>query len=75
MRAYQFYVKRNHNWTWVGTIDAATHADAFRQALLCLGPGDEDRPIRLEQDTEGAYRKAFEAGEAQPPGRPSPRPS
>ena len=75
MRAYQFYVKRNHDWTWVGTIDAATHADAFRQALLCLRAGDEDRPIRLEEDTEGAYRKAFKPVEAQPPGSAPPRPS
>lgn len=57
MRAYQLYLKEDNAWVWVGTIDAATHAEAFRLALLSLGPGDEDRPIRVEQDTEGAYRK------------------
>ncbi|HEY2588719.1 MAG TPA: hypothetical protein VGI81_23455 [Tepidisphaeraceae bacterium] len=57
MRAYQLHVKVEGAWAWVCTIDAPTHADAFRQALLCIGGDNQDRPIRLEQDTEGAFRK------------------
>jgi hypothetical protein len=57
VRAYQLYLRNEKSWDWIGTIDADTHADAFRTALLCLGPGDDQRPIRLEQDIEGAYRK------------------
>ncbi|HEY2586360.1 MAG TPA: hypothetical protein VGI81_11405 [Tepidisphaeraceae bacterium] len=57
MRTYQLYRRKENAWDWVGTLDAPTHADAFRAALLCLAPGDERRPIRIEQDTEGAYRK------------------
>ena len=57
MRAYQLHVKVDGGWSWIGTLDAETHADAFRQALLALGHGDADRPIRFEQDTEGSYRK------------------
>lgn len=60
MRAYQLYLRGDASWDWIGTIDADTHADAFRAALLRLAPGDEQRPIRLEQDVEGAYRKPFE---------------
>lgn len=60
MRAYQLYLKGDRAWDWIGTIDADTHADAFQAALQCLGPGDDQRPIRLEQDIEGAYRKPFE---------------
>lgn len=56
-RAYQLHVKVDGGWSWVGTIEAPTHADAFRQALLALGPADKERPIRFEQDLEGAYRK------------------
>jgi hypothetical protein len=56
--SYQLYLKTQGNsWDWIGTFDAATHADAFRMALLSLGPGDERRPIRVEQDIDGAYRK------------------
>jgi len=65
LRAYQLYIKERDAWVWVGTIDAPTHAEAFRFALLCLEPGDEDKPIRLEQDMEGDYRKPLEQG-AQP---------
>lgn len=57
MRTYQLYLKDENAWVWVGTLEAATHADAFRSALLCLGSGDDQRPIRIEQDTEGAYHK------------------
>ena len=56
--SYQLYLKTPGNsWDWIGTFDAATHADAFRTALLSLSPGDESRPIRVEQDIDGAYRK------------------
>lgn len=65
MRAYQLYIKEKDAWVWVGTIDAPTHAEAFRFALLCLEPGDEDKAIRLEQDMAGDYRKPLEQG-AQP---------
>lgn len=61
MRAYQLYLKGEASWDWIGTIDANSHADAFQAVLQRLGPGDEQRPIRLEQDVEGAYRKPLEA--------------
>lgn len=57
VRAYQLYVMREKSWDWIGTIDANSHAEAFQAALLSLGPDDENLPIRLEQDVEGAYRK------------------
>lgn len=57
MRAYQLHVKVEGAWEWVCTIDAPTHAEAFRQALICIGRANQERPIRLEQDTEGAFRK------------------
>lgn len=57
MRAYQLHVKVEGAWAWVCTIDAATHADAFRQALRCVGSNNQNRPIRFEEDTEGAFRK------------------
>ena len=56
MRTYQLYLKEDKAWVWVGTIDAPTHAEAFRLALLSLRPGDEDLAIRLEQDTSGDYK-------------------
>lgn len=61
MRTYQLYLKDERAWDWVGTIDAPTHADAFREALLSLRPGDDTRPIRIEEDTERAYRKTLQA--------------
>jgi hypothetical protein len=57
VRRYQLYIRKEDAWEWIGTIDAATHADAFQLALQCLGPGDNDRPIRIEEDTERTYRK------------------
>ena len=57
MRIYQLHVKVDGAWSWVCTIDAGSHAEAFEAALRCLGSADGDRPIRLEQDIEGAYRK------------------
>lgn len=62
MRAYQLYVKVDRAWSWVCTLDAPTHAEAFRQALLCLRGDDHERPIRLEQDIEGAFRKPCNHG-------------
>lgn len=58
MSAYQLYLRDDENsWDWIGTLEAATHAEAFRLVLRCLGPGDHERPIRVEQDTEGVFRK------------------
>ncbi|HEY2587027.1 MAG TPA: hypothetical protein VGI81_14875 [Tepidisphaeraceae bacterium] len=57
MRAYQLHVKVDGGWSWICTIDAATHAEALHRALRCLSPGEIERPIRVEQDTEGVYRK------------------
>ena len=59
MRCYQLHVKIDGAWSWVCTIDASAHEEAYRIALRCLGPADQERPIRIEQDTEGAYRKPF----------------
>jgi hypothetical protein len=58
VRAYQLYLKGNGNaWEWIGTLEAATHADAFGQALLCLSADEMGRPVRIEEDHERAYRK------------------
>ena len=58
METYQLHVRVEGAWAWVCTIDADTHADAFRFALLCLNrEGGSDRPIRFETDTDGAFRK------------------
>ncbi|HEY2586960.1 MAG TPA: hypothetical protein VGI81_14540 [Tepidisphaeraceae bacterium] len=57
MRAYQLHVKVDGAWSWICTIDAPTHAEAFQRALLCLSPSELERPIRVEEDVEGAYRK------------------
>lgn len=57
MRTYQLYIRLENAWTWVCTIDAATHAEAFDMALPCLPSRDSDSPIRIEEDTEGAFRK------------------
>ena len=66
MRTYQLYLRDQKAWDWVGTIDAPTHAEAFRTALLSLGPGDEKRPILIQQDIEGAYRKPLKPHGCQP---------
>jgi hypothetical protein len=47
-RTYQLYVKVAGRWTWLCDIQAATHADAFRDAMLCLKPEHYDKPIKLE---------------------------
>lgn len=57
MNVYQLYIKTGEQWEWLCTIDAATHAEAFHRAVLCLGQAHYDKPIRLEQDLEGVYRK------------------
>lgn len=57
VRSYQLYIRVEGAWQWSCTLDAETHADAFRRVLLCLGRDDEHRPIRLEEDLDGSYRK------------------
>jgi hypothetical protein len=57
IRVYQLYVRRDGAWSWVCTFDAPSHAEAFRRVLLCLRGDEFERPIRLEQDTEGTFRK------------------
>jgi hypothetical protein len=53
MKAYQLYVKIAGEWELVCTIDAETHPEAFRKAMLCLESQHYDRPIKLEQDEPG----------------------
>ena len=57
MRTYQLHVRVEGAWEWACTIDAETHADAFLRVLLCLGRDNEQRPICLEEDLDGSYRK------------------
>jgi len=57
MNSYQLHIKVERAWVWICTIDAPTHAEAFRHVLICLRPDEHAHPIRLEQDTENAYRK------------------
>jgi hypothetical protein len=49
-KLYQLYVKITGKWEWVCTIEADSHAEAFRSAMQCLDPRLYDKPIRLEQD-------------------------
>ena len=57
MKRYQLYVKIQNSWDWLCSIDSLTHAEAFHRTLTCLGDLHQDKPIRLEQDIEGAYYK------------------
>jgi hypothetical protein len=73
MRAYQLYLRVEGAWSWLCTLDAPTHADAFRQVLLCLRGDEPLRPIRVEEDTEGTFRKPCERGCGHPSTEAKPR--
>jgi hypothetical protein len=62
-RVYQLYVRADDGaWSWICTFGAPCHAEAFRQTLACLRGDEFERPIRLEQDTEGAFCKPCDRG-------------
>ena len=50
MNRYHLYVKLEGRWQWVRTIEAASHAEAFRSAMHMLDPEYYGKPIRLEQE-------------------------
>jgi hypothetical protein len=54
MSAYQLSAKVAGEWEWICTIDAETHPEAFRKAMLCLESRHYDKPIKLEQDEPGS---------------------
>jgi hypothetical protein len=60
MNRYQLHVREDGRWEWLCTIEAATHAEAFHRAIQCLGDDHYNKPIRLEQDLEGAYFKGYQ---------------
>ena len=76
MNQYQLHVRDGGRWMWLCTLEAASHAEAFHRALTCLGQAHYEKPVRLEQDLEGAYRKPCcampcrQAKEAPSPPRP-----
>jgi hypothetical protein len=49
IHTYQLYAKIDGHWKWLCDIEADTHAEAFRKAMLCLDSKHYDKPIRLEQ--------------------------
>lgn len=61
-RTYQLYVRVDRAWSWICTFEAPTHAEAFRHVLACLRADERERPIRLEQDTEGTFCKPCNRG-------------
>ena len=55
MNRYHLYVRIDGRWQHVHAIEAVSHADAFRSAMLALAPEHYDMPILLEQEeTPGA---------------------
>lgn len=52
MRVYQLFVKMGRRWNWLCDLNAASHADAFREAMLRLEPEHFDKQIRLEESHE-----------------------
>lgn len=56
-KTYQLHVKLDGRWQWLCDIEAESHSDAFRQAVLCLKPEHYDKPIRLEQVMGAGERK------------------
>ena len=57
LKSYQLHVREDGRWEWLCTVEADTHAEAFHSALLGMGGEHYRKPIRVEQDTDGAYRK------------------
>ena len=53
------FMSEEERWKWVCTIDAATHAEAFAMALDRLSSAGLDDPVRIEEDTEGSFRKPW----------------
>jgi hypothetical protein len=49
MGQYRLYVKMSKRWRRLCEIEAESHAQAFRKAILCLQPEHYDKQIRLEQ--------------------------
>lgn len=47
---YHLYARLDGRWTWQCDVRAASHGEAFRQAIACLRPEHDSLPIRLEQD-------------------------
>ena len=57
MNHYQLYFREGGRWEWLCTIEAANHVIAFHLTLVFLGERHRHKPIRLDQDLEGVYRK------------------
>jgi hypothetical protein len=57
MNAYQLHVKVEGEWEWICTVDAETHPEAFRKAMLCLESRHYDKQIKLEQEAPGGEGK------------------
>ena len=49
-RRYQLYVKLAGHWQWCWELQAVSHEEAFRKALLWITKEFPDKPVRLEQD-------------------------
>jgi hypothetical protein len=50
-RVYQLFVKIGRRWNRLYDLKAASHGDAFREAMLRLKPEHFDKQIRLEEKT------------------------
>lgn len=49
LRIYHLSVMLAGNWEFVCAIEAKTHPEAFRKAMLSLKSEHYDKPIRLEE--------------------------
>ena len=50
MMRYHLYALTDGVWVMMTTVEAETHREAFRAAMMALPPRVGDRPIRLEQE-------------------------
>lgn len=51
-RVYRLFVKIGRRWKWLCDLNADSHEDAFRQAMLRLEPENFDKQIRLEEKSQ-----------------------